>query len=77
MNGCCGKEANLEWQGPTIKSYNIDDNSSPMSRAGTCPKDNDVVDLIAFIMLMEYLMAALDAYWISGSNYQMYRGPRH
>ncbi|KAG0357394.1 hypothetical protein BG005_003592 [Podila minutissima] len=95
MNSCCGGTGDLEWKGPTIKSYN-DQN---------VPKDNYMTDLIALMkdlkdydpnktkdpvaywekrldldvflksMVMEYLTAAFDAYWISGSNYQIYHDP--
>ncbi|KAF9380213.1 hypothetical protein CPB97_008509 [Podila verticillata] len=49
MNACCGKAGNLEWQGPTIKSYNIKDNYKLMIKGQNVPKDNYMVDLIALM----------------------------
>ncbi|KAG0321013.1 hypothetical protein BGZ99_004161 [Dissophora globulifera] len=48
MNACCGKEGNLEWLGPTTKSYVIDDiykNILP----GKNPEDDLMQDLIKFM----------------------------
>jgi hypothetical protein len=48
MNSCCGHEGNLEWLGPTTKSYVVGDiykNILP----GQNPKDNLMGDLIAFM----------------------------
>ncbi|KAG0281505.1 hypothetical protein BGZ95_002747 [Linnemannia exigua] len=104
MNSCCGHEGNLEWLGPTTKSYVIGDiykNILP----GKNPKDDLMADLIVFMkdlkdydpkkvedpiayweqrldldvflrsMAMEHLTGAWDAYWKSGSNYQIYKDP--
>ncbi|KAF8945483.1 hypothetical protein BGZ47_002547 [Haplosporangium gracile] len=104
MNSCCGHEGNLEWLGPTTKSYVVDDvykNILP----GKNPKDDLMADLITFMkdlkdynpkkvkdpiayweqrmdldvflrsMAMEHLAGSWDAYWKSGSNYQMYHDP--
>ena len=54
MNSCCGQEGNLQWLGPTTKSYVVGDiykNILP----GPNPKDNIMQDLIKF-------MADLKAY---------------
>ncbi|GJJ74817.1 spore coat protein H [Entomortierella parvispora] len=54
MNSCCGQEGNLQWLGPTSKSYlvgHIYKNILP----GANPKDNPLQDLIKF-------MADLKAY---------------
>ncbi|KAG0245610.1 coth protein-domain-containing protein [Mortierella sp. GBAus27b] len=54
MNSCCGHEGNLEWLGPTTKSYVVGDiykNIVP----GNNPKDDLMKDLIQF-------MADLKAY---------------
>ncbi|KAF9179922.1 hypothetical protein BGZ51_006555 [Haplosporangium sp. Z 767] len=48
MNSCCGFEGNLEWLGPTTKSYVLGDiykNILP----GNNPKDNLMKDLIQFM----------------------------
>ncbi|KAK3847732.1 MAG: coth protein-domain-containing protein [Linnemannia gamsii] len=104
MNSCCGHEGNLEWLGPTTKSYVLGDiykNILP----GKNPKDDLMADLIVFMkdlkdydpkkvkdpiayweqrldldgflksMAMEHLAGAWDAYWKSGSNYQIYKDP--
>ncbi|KAG0077991.1 hypothetical protein BGZ90_006161 [Linnemannia elongata] len=104
MNSCCGHEGNLEWLGPTTKSYVVGDiykNILP----GKNPKDDLMADLITFMkdlkdfdpkkvkdpiayweermdldvflrsMAMEHLAGAWDAYWKSGSNYQIYHDP--
>ncbi|KAF9322977.1 hypothetical protein BG006_001908 [Podila minutissima] len=105
MKSCCEGAGNLEWKGPTIKNYNIDDNYKPMIKGQNVPKDNYMADLIALMkdlkdydpsktkdpvaywekrldldvflksMVMDYLTAAFDAYWIAGSNYQIYHDP--
>ncbi|KAF9323444.1 hypothetical protein BG006_001439 [Podila minutissima] len=52
MNSCCGHEGNLEWLGPTIKSYFIGDiykNILP----GANPKDNIMKDLIDFMKVLK------------------------
>ncbi|KAF9349294.1 hypothetical protein BGX34_001877 [Mortierella sp. NVP85] len=48
MNSCCGHEGNLEWLGPTTKSYVVEDiytNINP----GNNPKDDLMEDLIQFM----------------------------
>ncbi|KAG9067948.1 hypothetical protein KI688_011539 [Linnemannia hyalina] len=48
MNSCCGFEGNLEWLGPTTKSYVVEDiykNILP----GKNPKDDQMADLITFM----------------------------
>ncbi|KAI7818706.1 coth protein-domain-containing protein [Gamsiella multidivaricata] len=48
MNSCCGYEGNLQWLGPTTKSYVIEDiykNILP----GKNPKDDPMKDLIQFM----------------------------
>ncbi|KAF9303349.1 hypothetical protein BGZ74_003958 [Mortierella antarctica] len=52
MNSCCGHEGNLEWLGPTIKSYVIGEiykNILP----GANPKDNIMKDLIDFMKVLK------------------------
>ncbi|KAG0338663.1 hypothetical protein BG004_007135 [Podila humilis] len=52
MNSCCGHEGNLEWLGPTTKSYVIEDiykNILP----GPNPKDDIMKDLIAFMKVLK------------------------
>ncbi|KAF9429533.1 hypothetical protein BGZ94_010373 [Podila epigama] len=66
MNSCCGHEGNLEWLGPTSKSYVIGDiykNILP----GTNPPNDIMKDLIAFMKdLKDYdpkKVADPIAYW--------------
>ncbi|KAF9373352.1 hypothetical protein CPC16_001889 [Podila verticillata] len=105
MTTCCGRLGNLEWEGPTIKSYNAEVNYKLMVMGQNVPKNNYMVDLIALMkdlkdydpkkikdpiaywekrldldtflksMVMEYMTTAFDAYWQTGSNYQMYHDP--
>lgn len=52
MNSCCGHEGNLEWLGPTTKSYVIGDiykNILP----GNNPEDDVMKDLIDFMKILK------------------------
>ncbi|KAF9217575.1 hypothetical protein CPC16_007543 [Podila verticillata] len=52
MDSCCGRESNLEWLGPTTKSYVIGDiykNILP----GNNPKDDVMKDLIDFMKILK------------------------
>ncbi|KAF9975660.1 hypothetical protein BGZ73_000616 [Actinomortierella ambigua] len=100
-----GGEGNLEWLGPTTKSYIIGDVYKPIALGKNVPKNDIMQDLIKLMkdikdynpktnkdpvafweqrmnldlflksMAMEYLTGAWDAYWQSGSNYQLYHDP--
>ncbi|KAI1321193.1 hypothetical protein EDD11_007759 [Mortierella claussenii] len=48
MNACCDREANLEWLGPTTKSYALGDNYKNIL-PGQNPKDDLMQDLIKFM----------------------------
>ncbi|KAG0223772.1 hypothetical protein BGW41_005362 [Actinomortierella wolfii] len=49
MNSCCGHEGNLEWLGPTTKSYVIGDIYKPVVKGKNVPKDDIMQDLIQFM----------------------------
>ncbi|KAF9932734.1 hypothetical protein FBU30_007384 [Linnemannia zychae] len=48
MNSCCGREANLQWLGPTTESYVLEDIYKNILPGGN-PKDNLMADLIDFM----------------------------
>lgn len=75
MNSCCGGESNLEWLGPTTKSYIIGDiykNILP----GNNPKDDVMKDLIDFMkILKDYDPKKVDdpiAFWNKHLNLDLF-----